>query len=1227
MKEIIETFFRERSLVNHQIASYNDCLPNGDGTASRMEQIVRNIRIGTDEILPEGDDEGGLIKLDVLDNEISVRMKNLALGPPTIREANGANNENATPLECRLRKLTYYSPVFMDFTIHREDLPAPIEEERVQVGNLPIMVRSERCNLHSSHIDPNRNLSPEMSEEDREHYMHLLKQKGEDPYDPGGYFIINGTERVLISMEDLAPNRVTVEMNKRYSRHTEVAKIFSQKAGVRKPLTVEKRKDGMLMVKISSAGTQVIPVVLLMRALGINSDEDIFAAIAGHKEAFKYVVANINHVRDPDTKDAYGVETQEEAISWLEKKFAAGQQKEYREQRVNNLMDRELLPHLGDQPEHRHKKAIFLGRIVRQVLEMAITNREPNDKDHYANKRVRLAGDLIEDLFRVSMTQLARDLKYQLERHHNRKRELKINSCLRPDVLTSKIMHALATGNWVGGRTGVAQLLDRTTYISALSHMRRVTSPLVRSQPHFEARDLHPTQWGRLCPNETPEGQNCGLVKNAAQMIDVSEAVSEDDVKELLKEAGVEEPQDWSEGTRVHVNGDLFGLHKDAHRLVAHFKRRRRSGRIRPEVSIRHDAYNRDIFINTDKGRILRPLLVLDSGNLVLATEHLEALRNREMTFRDLVNQGVVEWIDAEEEEDLLIAPRPYDLPAVSPRNKRPMIPANITWLNLGEEGIEVAKLRARVQMPNGKWVTETFTVPLNYYQEDTDKLRRKEKKSGDVLLFTHVEIDPQLILGVCASLVPYPEHNSTPRVTGGTAMVKQALGLPSSNNRLRPDTRMHALDYPQRSMVQTQAMETTNFVQRPGGQNFIVAIMSHHGYNMQDAIIMNRASVERALGRSSFVRTYNAERKRFPGGQEEEIEVPGTGQDEVKGRKDSAEYSHLEYDGLPYPETMITGKHDDEQTVLVGKTSPPRFLEEGHGAFMMGQYRQESSMNVRHGESGNVDHVFVTESLDAGRLVRITLRQHRIPELGDKFSSRHGQKGVIGRLVDAEDMPFTVDGVVPDLLINPHAIPSRMTVAHILEMIGGKVGSMEGRFIDGTAFSGEKEDSLREGLLRYGFAHTGRERMVNGETGEEYPANIFVGCIYYQKLHHMVSSKIHARSRGRVQILTRQPTEGRARQGGLRFGEMERDCLIAHGASMVIKDRLLDESDGVKLAVCAQSGHVAFWDYRRRCYVSPIHGESAEVHMVQTSYAFKLLLDEMKSLGVAMRLELEDQR
>ena len=1228
MKEIVESYFEQRSLVNHQLASYNDCIPSSDGKMSRMERIVRNIRIGTDE--PVEDNDGGIIKLDVLDKEIVIRMKNIHLGRPTIKEANGAEHP-ATPMECRLRKLTYFSPVYLDFKIIDEDKPAPEIEERVHIGNLPIMVRSAQCNLHANHIshlcgDADRKLSPYTSTEDADRLKELLRRAGEDPLDTGGYFIINGTERVLISMEDLAPNRVTVEKNKKYAHETEVAKIFSQKDGVRKPLNIEKRRDGMLMVKIPSAGTTPIPVVLLMRALGMENDKEIFAAIAGPVEAMKYTVANINEVKD---NEEYGVESSEEALQWLEKKFAAGQQKEYREARIQNLIDKELLPHLGSSEDNREKKAIFLGRIVRQVLEMAITNRDPNDKDHYANKRVRLAGDLMEDLYRVSMQQLARDLKYQLERHHNRKRELRINACLRPDVLTQKIMHALATGNWVGGRSGVSQLLDRTTYLAALSHMRRVTSPLVRSQPHFEARDLHPTHWGRLCPNETPEGQNCGLVKNAAQMIDVSEEVPEADVKELLREAGVDSsPAGWAEGSRIHVNGDIFGLHKNPTKLVNQFKRRRRQGRIRSEVSIRHDSENRDVFINTDRGRILRPLLVLEDGDMKLSKESLENIRSGEWTFNDLVSNGVVEWVDAEEEEDLLVAPRPYDLPMSSPENNRPINPANVEWLNLGEEQISHANLRVEVHMPNGESVFEEFSVPLNYYQEDIDALRRKQKRKNLILVFTHVEIDPQLILGVCASLVPYPEHNSTPRVTGGTAMVKQSLGLPSANYRLRPDTRMHVMHYPQQSIVGTRAMKTTNFAQRPGGQNFVVAILSHHGYNMQDAVVINRAAVERSLGRSSFIRTYNAENKRFPGGQEERIEIPGTGLDEIKGLKSWESYTHLERDGLPTPETFLSSV-GGESSVLVGKTSPPRFLEEAHGHFLQAQERRESAMMVRHGESGWVDNVYVTESLDSTLLCRIVVRSEKIPEIGDKFASRHGQKGIIGRLVDEQDMPFTVDGVVPDLIINPHAIPSRMTVAHVLEMVGGKVGAMEGRHIDGTAFSGEKEDSLRAGLLRNGFAHTGRESMMSGETGEAYEAEIFAGVIYYQRLHHLVSSKLHARSRGRVQILTRQPTEGRARQGGLRFGEMERDCLIAHGASMVIKDRLLDESDGWPLQVCNNSGcgHIAYYDWKRRTPVCPICGDRADVHTVQTSYAFKLLLDEMKSLGVAMRLELEDQR
>jgi DNA-directed RNA polymerase subunit B len=293
----------------------------------------------------------------------------------------------------------------------------------------------------------------------------------------------------------------------------------------------------------------------------------------------------------------------------------------------------------------------------------------------------------------------------------------------------------------------------------------------------------------------------------------------------------------------------------------------------------------------------------------------------------------------------------------------------------------------------------------------------------------------------------------------------------------MRPDTRAHILHYTQTSITRTAAMESTHFDERPGGQNFIVAIMSLHGYNMQDAVIINKGSVDRALGRSTFNRTYNAERRRFPGGQVEEIEKPGSSLQEVKGLKPDESYRHLEADGLPLPEMYLEGGD-----VLVGKTSPPRFLEESAGgAFLLAQERRESSMLVRHGEKGWVDNVYVTESLDSGRLVRVMVRSHKVPEVGDKFASRHGQKGVIGRLVEQEDMPFTADGTVPDLIINPHAIPSRMTVAHVLEMIGGKVGSMEGRRIDATAFRGEKEGSLRDGLVRNGLAHTGRESMING--------------------------------------------------------------------------------------------------------------------------------------------------
>ncbi|MCD6529648.1 DNA-directed RNA polymerase subunit B [Candidatus Bathyarchaeota archaeon] len=1109
-----KAFFEEEGLVRQHLDSYNEFVSKG---LQKIVDEVSEIELETPET-PFKIKFGKIMVLKITDSR--------KITEPYVTEADGTPHE-IYPREARFRNLSYVVPLSLEITPVIDGREQ--ETETVWIGDFPVMLKSKLCAL---------------SRLKREE----LIMQGEDPNDPGGYFIINGSERVIVAMEDLAPNRIIVEVDTSGAAPVYQAKIFSTTVGFRARIEMRLKSDGVLYVSLPGSPSE-IPFTILMRALGLESDREIAEAVSLRRE--------IQDELERSFEKTAEIMTVEEAILYIGNRVAHGQTAEYRRSRAENVLDRNLLPHLGRDKSARRDKALFLGEMARRIIELKLGLRQPDDKDHFKNKRLRLAGPLLADLFRIAFRNLCRDMKYQLERMGLKRHSIMISTAVRPGIITERLQHALATGNWGRGKVGITQLLDRTNIISTLSHLRRLQSPLSRSQPNFEARDLHPTHWGRLCPNETPEGSNCGLVKNLALSASISVGANVEEVLKIVRELGLIPIDEAGEvivlkGAKVFLDGRPIGYHIDPENFVQEVRRLRREGKISSEVNI---AYYRtghgeggEVYINCDEGRVRRPLIIVENGVPKLNSEHLRKLKSGEWRWRDLISHGIIEYLDAEEEENALIALRPSDL---TPEH-------------------------------------------------------------------THLEIATYTILGICASLIPYAEHNQSPRNTYEAAMSKQALGISTINYKFRVDSRSHVLHYPQKPLVVTKPQRLIGFDERPAGQNCIVAVLSFEGYNMEDALIFNKASIERGLGRSTFYRVYEAEGRQYLGGLKDKFTIPQPG---IRGYRGEQYYRLLEPDGTVGPESEVQGGD-----VLIGRLSPPRFLEEYKELEVKGPSMRDTSIDTRPSESGVVDAVFITDTNEGNRLIKVVVRDLRIPELGDKFASRHGQKGVIGMIVPQEDMPFSVKGTVPDIIINPHAIPSRMTIGQFLESMAGKVAAAGGRRVDGTPFENEKAEKLKKELIKLGFSQTGKEVFYNGTTGEKFVADVFVGIVYYQKLHHMVSDKIHARARGQMQMLTRQPTEGRARGGGLRFGEMERDCLIGHGAAMLLRDRLLEESDKYTLYVCERCGFIAYYDLKQRKYVCRICGDKAVVSPITVSYAFKLLLQEMMSLCIAPRLILKER-
>lgn len=598
--------------------------------------------------------------------------------------------------------------------------------------------------------------------------------------------------------------------------------------------------------------------------------------------------------------------------------------------------------------------------------------------------------------------------------------------------------------------------------------------------------------------------------------------------------------------TKVFLDGEIVDEIEEPGDIRESLIEKRRSGEIDKEVSVYYAEDKDEIRVNTDAGRVQRPVIVVEDGNPQMTDEQREKLEQGEITLQDLEEEGIIDYLDAEEEENAYIAMEEDE-------------------------------------------VTEEHT---------------------------HMEIDPAITHGFSASLVVFPQHNRGDRVNFGAKMSGQGIGMPTREFHQRFDTNANVLSYPQQPIVETQTYDTL-LENHPIGQNMVVALASFDGYNIEDAIIMNKASIDRGIGRSIYTRTYKTEAQRFWGGQKDEIGIPDK---DVRGYRSEEDYNHLDEDGIINPETDVLS--DD---VLVGKTSPPKFLGSGGGEEVkMGLAdRRETSLTVRHGEHGKVDKVMVSETGEGDKLIKMKLRNYRIPELGDKFATRHGQKGVVGLIVDEENMPFTRQGITPDMILSTHAIPSRMTVSQLIEIIGGKVGAMRGEKVDGTAFHSEDKDELRDQLEKLGFKRSGKETMYNGITGEEMEAEILVGPGYYLKLDHQVGDKIHARGRGPVTLLTKQPTEGRSQEGGLRLGEMEKDVFVGHGASLLLKERF--GADSTRLHVDENTGEIGFYDEEKGEVVRP-DGTNGDFAETEVPHAFLLLMNELKSMMIDTELKLEDE-
>jgi DNA-directed RNA polymerase II subunit RPB2 len=1181
--KILDTYFASggnisanHQLVKHQIDSYNDFIEN------KLRKIVSGynpIKI-TNDLSSINDYKNKNVE-KVFNNDfkqkILIYIEEPHFTKPIYKKQDGTQI-TMTPQMARIDNLTYTCDLYVNATViteihntienHTETKTKKLND--IYIGKLPVMVGSKACILT---IIPNETMNSECK------------------YDMGGYFIVNGNEKVLINQDRIKENYVLIfkPANNIDIINTEIRSMNESLYLPTKTISLSMSKKSNHMGRVIRINTSFlkseIPVFIMFRALGILSDNEIIHHIVYDLDKInnKDIIQELRACCD----DASGIYTKMDALDYILKNVTGNLRNTKTIETVESVIDNDFIPHVTG----KNKKALYLGHMINKAISVYLGYEPYDNRDSYINKRIDSPGMLMSNLFRQCYGKITKELKTMIEKDINQWRndnsyvvdivsdKQHITKYFKQGLLDSWLKYALSTGNWgiktIGSfqniKQGVSQVLNRMSHHSTLSHLRRINTAMEKNGKLIQPRKLDNSQYGVICACETPEGAPVGLVKNMAISTNISIYSCHVLIKQLLIENGVIEYTDDIEdkisylqninqkyNSLILLNGELFGYHKDPYNLYHKLRSFKRKGLIHPIASIYWDIMKNKLSISTEGGRMYRPLFIVDNGKELRFNKFLKKYGIDEIskwTFESYITpyiagkdeeEGFIEYLDIDEMSHAMIAMFPNDL-------TKP------------QKGV---------------------TLNPNY---------------------THCEIHPSLMFGILGANIPFANHNQAPRNTYQSAMGKQALGVYMTNFNSRMDTISNILNYPQKALISTKLSKYTHAAELPSGINAVVAIMTYSGFNQEDGIIVNRDALDRGLFVSTHYKTLKEQCNKNGSTGEEEIFC----RPEECDRNKQFNYGKLNKEGFVDKNTAI-----QSGDIIVGKIMPKKIKTKIH--------KIDTSIAIKSNEEGIVDYNYSEINNEGYAFCKIRIRNHRKPAVGDKLASSIAQKASIGMIYNQEDMPYTKDGIVPDLIMNPHAIPSRMTIAQLMECVLGKVACVEGVTKDCTPYNNLSVKEICDQLELYGMERHSNEILYDGYTGRQIKTEIFIGPTYYQRLKHMVVDKMHSRSsNGPIVFLTRQPSEGRSRCGGLRLGEMERDAIVAHGSSLFLKERILDCSDNSRQTICKTCGFIITSNPDKNLYQCTACKNELEPSQIRIPYSFKLLIQELQCMNIGIRMSI----